>query len=74
MNSDNRGVVLVISGPSGSGKGTVVEILRELYPDVGVSVSATTRQPREGEIEGVNYYYKTREEFEKLIEDGEVLE
>ena len=74
MNSDNRGVVLVISGPSGSGKGTVVEILRELYPDVGVSVSATTRQPREGEVEGVNYYYKTREEFEKLIEDGEVLE
>jgi len=74
MNSDNRGVVLVISGPSGSGKGTVVEILRELYPDVGVSVSATTRQPREGEVEGVNYYYKTREEFEKLIEEGEVLE
>ena len=74
MNSDNRGVILVISGPSGSGKGTVVEILRELYPDVGVSVSATTRQPREGEVEGVNYYYKTREEFEKLIEEGEVLE
>jgi len=74
MNSDNRGVILVISGPSGSGKGTVVEELRSLYPNVGVSVSATTRQPREGEAEGVNYYYKTREEFEKLIEDGEVLE
>lgn len=70
----NNGVVFVISGPSGSGKGTVVEILREIYPDAGVSISATSRKPREGEIEGVNYYYKTREEFEKLIEDDEVLE
>lgn len=74
MNSDKNGIVVVISGPSGSGKGTVVEILRKLYPDAGVSVSATTRKPREGEIEGVNYYYKTREEFEGLIRDGEVLE
>lgn len=75
MNNETRGVILVISGPSGSGKGTVVEELRKLYPNAGVSVSATTRQPREGETEGVNYYYyKTREEFEKLIEEGEVLE
>ena len=74
MSSENKGVVLVISGPSGSGKGEVLKELRRLYPNVGVSVSATTRQPREGEVEGVNYYYKTREEFEKLIADGEVLE
>lgn len=70
----NNGIVFVISGPSGSGKGTVVEILREIYPDAGVSISATSRNPREGEREGVNYYYKTREEFEALIEADEVLE
>lgn len=70
----SNGIVFVISGPSGSGKGTVVEILRKKYPNVGVSVSATSRAPREGEIEGVNYYYKTREQFEELIRNGEVLE
>lgn len=70
----NNGIVFVISGPSGSGKGTVVEILREIYPEAGVSISATSRKPREGEREGVNYYYKTREEFEALIEADEVLE
>ena len=70
----SNGIVFVISGPSGSGKGTVVEILRKKYPNVGVSVSATSRAPREGEIEGVNYHYKTREQFEELIRNGEVLE
>lgn len=70
----SNGIAFVISGPSGSGKGTVVEILRKIYPDAGVSVSATSRKPREGEVEGVNYYYKTREEFEALIGAGEVLE
>ena len=68
------GIVFVISGPSGSGKGTVVEALRKIYPNAGVSVSATSRTPREGEKEGVNYYYKTREQFEALIENGEMLE
>ena len=61
------GMVLVISGPSGSGKGTVIGILRGLCPNLGLAVSATTRCMREGEAEGVNYYYKTREEFEALI-------
>lgn len=70
----NNGIVFVISGPSGSGKGTVVEILRKLYPNAGVSVSATSRKPREGEAEGVNYYFKTREEFEALLAADEVLE
>ena len=70
----SKGLVFVISGPSGSGKGTVVDILREIYPEVGVAVSATSRAPREGEIEGVSYYYKTREEFEQLIKNDEVLE
>ena len=70
----SNGIVFVISGPSGSGKGTVCEILREICPDAGISVSATSRSPREGEMEGVNYYYKTREEFEELIRQKEVLE
>ena len=69
-----NGIVFVISGPSGSGKGTVVDILRKIYPNAGVSVSATSREPREGETEGVNYYYKTRDEFEKLIKNNEGLE
>lgn len=71
---NRKGLVFVISGPSGSGKGTVVELLRQIYPGAGVSVSATSRKPREGEIDGVSYYFKTREEFERLIENGEVLE
>ncbi len=70
----SNGIVFVISGPSGSGKGTVVEVLRSLYPNAGVSVSATSRQPREGEKDGISYYYKTKEEFESLIEAGQVLE
>ncbi len=70
----SNGIVFVISGPSGSGKGTVVELLRSIYPDAGVSVSATSRLPREGEKEGVSYYYKSKEEFESLIEAGQVLE
>ncbi len=69
-----RGIVIVISGPSGSGKGTVVKELREICPNAQVSTSATTRRPRKGERDGVEYYFKTREEFEGLIERGEVLE
>jgi len=70
----NKGLVFVISGPSGSGKGTVVEELRKICPEVGVSVSATTRAPREGETDGVNYHYMTREHFEALVAAGEILE
>ena len=70
----NNGIVIVISGPSGSGKGTVVDILRGMYESAGVSVSATSRKPRDGEKEGVNYYYKTPEQFEGLIKNGEMLE
>ena len=70
----NKGIVIVISGPSGSGKGTVVEQLRKIYPNAGVSVSATPSKKSTGEVDGVHYHYKSREEFEKLIESGEVLE
>lgn len=72
--TDRNGIVFVVSGPAGSGKGTVVEKLRKIYDEVGVSVSATTRQPRPGEVHGKSYYYITKAEFESLIKNGEVLE
>lgn len=69
-----RGILLVISGPSGSGKGTVIKRLMELSDDFMYSVSATTRKPRVGEIDGVNYYFISREEFESRIASGMMLE
>lgn len=67
-------MIFVISGPAGCGKGTVVGKLREMMPNIGFSVSATTRPPRPGEIDGVNYHFITREKFTELLEAGEVLE
>lgn len=71
----SRGVVFVISGPSGVGKGTLLNALIDRNKDkIGYSVSATTRDRREGEVEGVHYYFKTNEEFDDLIRIGDVLE
>lgn len=70
----NKGLIFVISGPAGSGKGTVVSALRSMLPDIGFSVSATTRAPRPGEADGVNYHFISRERFCELLERGEVLE
>ncbi len=70
----NKGIYIVISGPAGSGKGTVVKLLREMIADIGFSVSATTRAARPGEIDGVHYYYITKEEFENKLKNNEVLE
>ena len=70
----SKGLIIVISGPAGSGKGTVIKILREMIPSLRVSVSATTREPRPGEVEGVHYYYVTKEKFEEMIATGEILE
>ncbi len=68
-----KGMLIVLSGPSGSGKGTVLkEFLKT--EDFGVSVSATTRQPRAEDKEGVTYFFKTREEFEKMIDNDEFFE
>jgi guanylate kinase len=64
----------VLSGPSGVGKGTVVAAVRRLYPHVWVSVSATTRHPRPGERDGVEYRFVTREQFEDMVAAGELLE
>lgn len=71
---NKRGKLLIISGPSGVGKGTVLGELFAQSIDFAVSVSATTRAPREGEKEGVDYFYKSREEFESMIKNGELLE
>ncbi len=71
--SDEKGLLVVVSGPAGSGKGTVNQKLLESHGFV-FSVSATTRAPRKGEVDGVNYHYITREDFEERIKRGELLE
>lgn len=69
-----KGKLIVISGASGVGKGTVLGIMMEKRKDLSFSVSATTRPPRPGEIDGVHYYFITREKFEAMIAAGEFLE
>lgn len=64
----------VLSGPSGVGKGTVVAEVRRLFPHVWVSVSCTTRKPRPGEVDGVQYYFVSDEEFDELIRTDRLLE
>ena len=66
--------LLVVSGPSGAGKDTVVSRLLQMHPELEESVSATTRQPRAGEEEGVNYFFMTNDQFEQKIARGEMLE
>ena len=69
-----QGVLLVVSGPSGAGKGTICQILREQLPDLGYSISVTTRQPRVGEVDGKSYFFKTVPEVQEMIAKGELLE
>lgn len=69
-----KGLLLVISGPSGAGKGTVCKELLERNPDFKLSVSATTRAPREGEVDGESYFFLTKEKFSKMIGQGGFLE
>ncbi len=68
------GRLVVLSGPSGVGKTTVVRLLRQRAPDLWVSVSATTRFPRPGETDGVNYLFVTDEQFDRLVAEGDLLE
>jgi len=71
---NKRGLLVVVSGPSGCGKGTVLGKLLKEDPNVFYSVSATTRSPRPGEVDGVNYFFLTREQFEEKIRTGGMLE
>ena len=68
------GLLVVISGPSGAGKGTICQKLISRNKNVSLSISMTTRNAREGEKDGVNYYFVSKEEFEKRIEEGKFLE
>lgn len=74
MNDIQKGLLVVVSGPSGAGKGTVLERTISNYPNLKYSVSVTTRLPREGEIDGVNYFFKTEEEYAKMLANDEFLE
>lgn len=71
---NNRGILLVISGSSGTGKGTVCDSLRKRRPDLEYSISATTRSPRDGETDGIEYFFLTRDEFQRKIDADDFLE
>jgi len=69
-----RGILLVVAGPSGVGKGTMIAGLRERHPRVEWSISCTTREPREGEVDGRDYHFVSSEEFARMRREGELLE
>ena len=69
-----RGKLIVLTGPSGVGKGTLVQILLQRHPEIYLSISATTRAPRPGETYGEHYYFVSRTDFEKMISDRHLLE
>lgn len=71
--TEKKGILLIISGPSGAGKGTVVSELKKTG-DYFLSISATTRKPRQNEVDGVHYFFKSREQFEDMIKNNELLE
>ena len=73
-NNPKRGLLMVLSGPSGSGKGTIVREILEKHPDTVLSVSATTRAPRPGEVDGVHYHFIPKDAFLRMIEDNAFLE
>jgi guanylate kinase len=74
MKQNRKGLLLVISGPAGVGKGTINLSLISRNSDIRMSVSATTRAPRPGEIDGVHYFFKSEEEFQNMINSGAFLE
>ena len=74
MARQKKGLLLVVSGPAGVGKGTVNAALMARHPEIKMSVSATTRKPRPGEIDGVHYFFKTQEAFLEMIESDAFLE
>lgn len=70
----SRGKLIVVSGFSGAGKGTVMKEIMNTYDNYALSVSATTRSPRPGEVEGISYFFKTDDEFRQMIEKDELIE
>ncbi len=75
INMENRGLLIVIAGPSGAGKGTICrELLRNYGKNLELSISVTTRKPRDGEAEGVHYFFRDMEEFFRMVENGELIE
>lgn len=74
VKTQRKGMLLIISGPSGAGKGTLVKKLLATDPTFRLSCSVTTRQPREGEIEGVHYYFMDEEKYRRLVAEGAFLE
>ena len=69
-----QGILIVVSGFSGSGKGTIMKELLNRYDNYALSISATTRKPREGEVDGREYFFITKDEFEQMIERNELIE
>ncbi len=74
MTQPRKGLLLILSSPSGAGKSTLARRLMDWDPTLRFSVSATTRKPREGEVDGKHYYFKTRDDFEAMVTAGEMLE
>ena len=72
--SNHKGIIIAVSAPSGTGKTTIVKKILDEYPDLIFSVSATTRQKRDYEVEGVDYFFITEDEFKKKIDNGEFVE
>lgn len=70
----SKGLLIVISGPSGAGKGTLCKALMEKNKELKLSISCTTRQPRNGEVDGVNYFFIDKEKYDKMVENAEFLE
>ena len=73
-NEKRKGKLFVLSGCSGVGKGTLLKVFLEKNPQIELSISATTRKPRPGEVDGVNYFFLTKEEFETALKNNEFLE
>ena len=71
---NRKGILIIVSGFSGAGKGTIMKELTSRYEQYALSVSATTRAPRPGEEDGVAYFFRTKKEFEQMIEDGALIE
>lgn len=74
MNQSRKGLLLVVSGPAGVGKGTIDQALLSRHDNMKLSVSATTRSPRPGEINGVHYFFITEDEFRRMIDENAFLE